>query len=698
MTGRYVVLGPEEVALLPSSPLRDPSLPSSRPSSPPKRRDNSHTQSVIPSIPEFFSLSPTKAMAGIWLLLGTSLFLLLGSGRVASHRYDTNGGLEAAAERRAENLHRLDTIILLTYITVLIVIVLTAWLFKHYRFRFIHETGVTLIYGLFIGIVLRYFNIGLLESQTFDVVTKNDTTVNEPPDYLRLGVNGDTGKTVTFTYELIEGFFADADKMKHNERKIEQKSAFSPELFFNILLPPIIFNAGYSLKKRSFFRNIGSILLFVFLGTTISCIATAVLMFIFTRIFGMGFAFQELLFFGALISATDPITVLAVLNEKNVEANLYALIFGESAMNDAVAIVLSATIDSYTMTGDTVDLLGILSAGVNFVEVFVGSLLLGSVIGCANAILTKFTYISDHPLLESALFILISYCSFLIAEIVHLTGIVAVLFCGICQAHYTFNNLSVEAQTTTKRFFQLVSFLSEAFIFCYIGISVFVGNNQKWNILFIICALISITLARAIYVYPLCELINIQRRPPIPKNYQHMILFSGLRGAMAFALADRNTATENRQVILAATVAIVLFTVFFNGGLASWMIDYLGIKHGVHANEEERTITSSTQQEVADYTTTSSHSGVTISSTPGHNPWDKAFLPRKWYNFDANFMKPLLTHATPPLTETLPSICYPLAKMLTSDRQLHSHQPLRMRFDSESGSCTMSNSLEQMLS
>uniref|UniRef100_A0A1I7W8I1 Bromo domain-containing protein n=1 Tax=Heterorhabditis bacteriophora TaxID=37862 RepID=A0A1I7W8I1_HETBA len=149
---------------------------------------------------------------------------------------------------------------------------------------------------LLIGFVIRYFNIGLLESQTLDVVTKNQTSVSEPPDYLRLEVKPQEGaQRVSFHYELIEGFYADSKK--HNEQKIEQKvcfknllnnrnsyaiilissclkSAFSPEIFFNILLPPIIFNAGYSLKKRHFFRNIGTILAFVFIGTTLSCLGT----------------------------------------------------------------------------------------------------------------------------------------------------------------------------------------------------------------------------------------------------------------------------------------------------------------------------------------------------------------------------------------------------------------------------------------
>ncbi|PAV58757.1 hypothetical protein WR25_10822 isoform P [Diploscapter pachys] len=252
--------------------------------------------------------------------------------------------LEEAAQRRSANIHQLDTVILLSYILVLIVIVVTSWFFKHYHSRYLHESALSLIFGLIIGFVISYFKLGLLQSQTYDVTMKNLTIISEPPDYVRLEVKpeGSTSK-VSFHYELIEGFYADTKSQ--NEQKIEQKAAFSPEVFFNLILPPIIFNAGYSLKKRHFFRNIGSILAFVFIGTTVSALATGFLMLILTKTFGMGFSMQELFFFGSLISATDPVTVISIFTELRVEADLFALVFGESALNDAVAIVLSNIID-----------------------------------------------------------------------------------------------------------------------------------------------------------------------------------------------------------------------------------------------------------------------------------------------------------------------------------------------------------------
>uniref|UniRef100_A0A0R3RRQ4 Sodium/hydrogen exchanger n=1 Tax=Elaeophora elaphi TaxID=1147741 RepID=A0A0R3RRQ4_9BILA len=549
--------------------------------------------------------------------------------------------------QRAYSIHRIDTLILLIFVALLVLIVLTAWFFKHHRLRFIHETGLTLCYGLLIGLLLRYTNIGVIESQTIDVMQKNRSVVHDPPDYLRLEVEPAKAQKVQFHYELMEGFFG--DKEKQSERHLEQKAVFSPEIFFNLLLPPIIFNAGYSLKKRHFFRNIGSILTFAFAGTTISAV-----------IFGCVFVILIYLIFGICystewkLSMKSLISVLAVFQEMEVESDLYALVFGESVLNDAVAIVLSSSVDNFAASGKSFDLDALIAAVIDFLSVFFGSLLLGSVIGCATALITKMTEIKEFPLLEAALFILLSYLSFLLAEFVELTGIVAVLFCAICQAHYTYNNLSDEARTRTKQFFEEVSFLMESFIFCYIGVSVFVSHSQQWSISFFISA----------HIYPVSAMLNIRRKPKIPQRYQHMMLFSGLRGAMAFALAYRNTSTDNRQIMATTTSMVVIVTVLFNGGLTSWFTEYLGIRHGVDARDDS--------QQQLNLVSDDDHLQSTdaLSRVSGQNPWDKAFLPRKWYNFDASFMKPFLTNANPTLLETMPSFMAPFAKIFTTKEQL----------------------------
>lgn len=193
------------------------------------------------------------------------------------------------------------------------------------------------------------------------------------------------------------------------------------------------------------------------------------------------FSFLDSLRFGALISATDPVTVLAIFNDLNVDVNLYALVFGESVLNDAVAIVMTRTLDDYEESHSTGDVYMVfLKSFLEFCGIFSASFLVGSLMACVTALMTKHTQIRQFPQLESTLFVLMSYSTFLLAETIGLTGIVSVLFCGICQAHYTYNNLSDESKSITKQFFSLLNFMAENFIFSYIGVSMLTFPRHRY--------------------------------------------------------------------------------------------------------------------------------------------------------------------------------------------------------------------------
>jgi sodium/hydrogen exchanger-like protein 6/7 len=135
------------------------------------------------------------------------------------------------------------------------------------------------------------------------------------------------------------------------------------------------------------------------------------------------FSFNDCLYFGAIISATDPVTVLAIFNDLHVDVTLYALVFGESILNDAIAIVLAGSIDSFAKHYNFGFFTAVCRAFGNFMYIFICSFIQGSSIGCATALLTKYTKLCDFPLLESSLFVLMSYSTFLMAETLELSGI-----------------------------------------------------------------------------------------------------------------------------------------------------------------------------------------------------------------------------------------------------------------------------------
>ncbi|KRZ27929.1 Major facilitator superfamily domain-containing protein 5 [Trichinella pseudospiralis] len=173
---------------------------------------------------------------------------------------------------------------------------------------------------------------------TADVQLWNTTAnVDSPPDFLRLSVPYYDGISKENQSILLRYKF-DSNVNVFKEGLLEEKATFDSEIFFNILLPPIIFNAGYSLKKGHFFRNIGSILMYAVCGTSLSVVVVGLVMYGFTSLVRLPFSLSETFLFGAVISATDPITVLAIFNDLKVDSDLFALVFGESALNDAVAI------------------------------------------------------------------------------------------------------------------------------------------------------------------------------------------------------------------------------------------------------------------------------------------------------------------------------------------------------------------------
>lgn len=418
---------------------------------------------------------------------------------------------------------------------------------------------------------------------------------------------------------------------------------------------------------------------YAFIGTTISSLVFGVIMYGFVYLIpSLGFNFNDCLYFGAIISATDPVTILAIFNDLHVDVTLYALVFGESILNDAVAIVLAQSIDTMQQLGSRSN--SMVAAGqavTNFAYVFTTSFLLGSSVGCSTALLTKFTKLSDFPLLETSLFVLMSYATFLLSEVLDLSGIVAVLFCAICQAHYTYKNLSQESRSRTKQLFELLNFLSENFLFTYIGVSMFTFPQHRWRFSFILVAFIAMFVARALQIYPLSFLLNLGRNNKIPLKFQHVLFFSGLRGAMAFALALRNTVSEPRQLMLTTTSLIAVVSVVVGGGSTSTMLAMLRVPVNVQESEHEMLSFSGVRRSKS---ATTPNDLVLSPQTahdalPPRSAYEKAWLVRKWYNFDVRFMKPLLTNSRPTLMDTLPDCCLPITRLLTTTEQLSSDEP-----------------------
>ncbi|KAL1943248.1 hypothetical protein VTO73DRAFT_4323 [Trametes versicolor] len=372
---------------------------------------------------------------------------------------------------------------------------------------------------------------------------------------------------------------------------------FKHTLFFNLLLPPIILASGYELKQENFFRNFGSILVFAFFGTFISAVGVGVIVFIWSSLGleSLGFTLIECLIFGSTLSATDPVTILAIFNQYKVDPKLYTIIFGESLLNDAVSIVMYETLSQFHGSDFTVTHIfhGI---GI-FLLSFGGSMALGVVFGLAMSLVLKHSSLSLYPSIETCLVALSAYTCYFFSNGLSMSGIVSLLFCGITLKHYAYHTMSRRTQRATKYIFATLAQLSENFIFIYLGLSLFTSPPSSAKVtsyfkpLFIMVTTVAVVFTRYAAVFPLSEAINFfhrhargQRHEELPHSYQMMLFWAGLRGAVGVALAA-GFKGDNAQSMRTTVLVVVVLTVIVFGGTTARMLEVLGIRTGVEDDE-----------------------------------------------------------------------------------------------------------------
>ncbi|KAH9804033.1 Sodium/hydrogen exchanger 4 [Citrus sinensis] len=351
---------------------------------------------------------------------------------------------------------------------------------------------------------------------------------------------------------------------------------FDEELFFIYLLPPIIFNAGFQVKKKQFFHNFLTIMMFGVIGVFISVsIITVGSWWLFPKLGFMGLSIRDYLALGTIFSSTDTVCTLQILNQDETPL-LYSLVFGEGVVNDATSVVLFNAVQKI----DVRELNGKAALRIfrDFLYLFSTSTILGVTAGLLTALVLKTLYFGKHSSVrEIALMVLMAYLSYILAELLELSGILTVFFCGIFMSHYAWHNMTDSSRITTRHTFAMMSFIAETFIFLYVGMDAF--DIEKWRMsklsfvtsLGVYSALIlMILLGRAAFVFPLSLLsnyMNSHRSPSISFNHQVVIWWAGLmRGAVSIALAFKQftysgvTSDPDSATMITATIIIVLFT------------------------------------------------------------------------------------------------------------------------------------------
>lgn len=352
---------------------------------------------------------------------------------------------------------------------------------------------------------------------------------------------------------------------------------FNAEVFFLLLIPPIIYEAGYSLDKRTFFANIGLILAFALLGTFISTMVTGLF------VWGLSEAgwlvipvpLAVALAFGSLISAVDPVAVLSIFEETHVNEQLNMLVFGESVLNDAISIVLYNLFVGLSLVEEALPLWEVIVLAVGkFIYVSLGGVAMGLIWGLIASFITKYT--RKIYIIEVLVAVICALSSYLLAEVFLMSGIVAILVAGMVESQYLSLNLATKSHVSLKYLLKLASVTADTIIFLELGISTvfhIAGEPELdehvviWDPVLLATIIPVIFIIRFVNVYGITAIANKERINKVSKQNQFILAYGGLRGAIAFALAFilEEADVEARDTLLTATLLTVWFTVFVIG-------------------------------------------------------------------------------------------------------------------------------------
>ncbi|KAL6324216.1 hypothetical protein AAG906_006488 [Vitis piasezkii] len=371
--------------------------------------------------------------------------------------------------------------------------------------------------------------------------------------------------------------------------------AFNEDLFFLYLLPPIIFNAGFQVKKKQFFKNFSIILMFGVFGTIISfCLISAGAFLLFKKIGITTLNIEDYLAVGAILSATDSVCTLQVLNQEETPF-LYSVVFGEGVVNDATSIVLYNAVQSLDLSN--IDALMALKLLGTFLYLFFTSTILGVVAGLLSAYIIKTLYFGRHSTdREVALMMIMAYLSYMLAELLSLSGILTVFFCGIVMSHYTWHNVTESSRITTKHAFATISFIAETFIFLYVGMDAL--DIDKWrsskasagtSVSVSSAFLALVLIGRAAFVFSLSNILNFFKSAESTKvefRQQFIIWWAGLmRGAVTIALSysefsdSETTSTQDSALMITSTIIVVLFSTVVFGSITKPLIGAVLLRH-----------------------------------------------------------------------------------------------------------------------
>lgn len=340
----------------------------------------------------------------------------------------------------------------------------------------------------------------------------------------------------------------------------------TPDVILILFLPALVFEGSVKLDVRDLLRDAVPLLLLANLGVLLATLVTGYLVH-----WVIGPPIFIALLFGAIVSATDPISVLALFKDLKTSHRLSVVIEGESLLNDGTAVVLSQILLAGFVAGG----LGWTQAVGQFVVAVVGGAALGFALGY---VVSRITATVDDPQIEITLTTIVAYGSYLLAHHLHLSGVIATASAGLVVGNFfgAKSGMSPRTRTALESFWEYIAFVMNSLVFLLIGLEVHVDALvSAWRpVLFAIAAVL---LGRAVSVYLLVPASNLLAET-IPARWQHVVVWGGLRGALALALAlSLDNTIPYRDRILDLTFGVVVFSILVQSLTIKPLLRVLGL-------------------------------------------------------------------------------------------------------------------------
>ncbi|MEP6847360.1 MAG: sodium:proton antiporter [Acidobacteriota bacterium] len=339
---------------------------------------------------------------------------------------------------------------------------------------------------------------------------------------------------------------------------------FSKDLLFNILLPPLIFEAALYIRWKELRKDLPVIFTYATLGVLLSATVTSVIMH-----FVLGWIWPAAIIFGVLIAATDPVSVIATFKEAKVEGRLRRLVEAESLFNDGTAAVAFAIALAFSL-GES---LSIGSSVLTLLMSIGGGIVSGLLFGGLTLLVIART---EDNLVELAMTTVAAFGSFWLAEHFQFSGILAATTAGLLVGNMTaFELITARGEESIGHFWDFAAFVVNSIIFVLLGVNLAYQDFGRSGTL-IPVAIVAVMIGRAVAIYPCSLLFSLSSRR-IARSQQHILFWGGLRGALALALAlSISDSLPYRQEILTVTFGVIAFSVFVQGLTITPLLRRLG--------------------------------------------------------------------------------------------------------------------------